>query len=81
VLLLDTWQRGELPAGDFAALVRLSLNTLYGWKKKFDAEGPAGRMEQPWGLHPTPDTTDTTTPERTGAPGLLQSDSTPTRPQ
>jgi transposase InsO family protein len=49
LLLLDTWQRSGLPAGDFAALVGLSKHTLYGWKKKFDAAGPAGLMDQPRG--------------------------------
>jgi transposase InsO family protein len=49
LLLLDTWQRSGLPAGDFAALVGLSKHTLYAWKKKFDAEGPAGLMDQPRG--------------------------------
>jgi transposase InsO family protein len=49
LLLLDTWQRSGLPAGDFAALVGLSKYTLYSWKKKFDAQGPAGLMDQPRG--------------------------------
>jgi transposase InsO family protein len=49
LLLLDTWQRSGLPAGDFAALVGISKHTLYAWKKRFDAEGPAGLMEQPRG--------------------------------
>src|SRR6202163_858421 len=49
LLLLDTWRRSGLPAGDFAALVGLSKHTLYAWKKKFDAEGPAGLMDQPRG--------------------------------
>ena len=47
LLLLDTWQRSGLPAGDFAAMVGLSKHTLYAWKKKFDDEGPAGLMERP----------------------------------
>src|SRR5262245_51571713 len=49
LLLLDTWQRSGLPAGDFAALVGLSKHTLYAWKKKFDTHGPAGLMDQPKG--------------------------------
>jgi transposase InsO family protein len=52
LLLLDTWQRSQLPAGDFAALVGVSKHTLYGWKKKFDAHGPAGLMDQPRGQRP-----------------------------
>jgi transposase InsO family protein len=49
LLLLDTWQRSGLPAGDFAALVGVSRYTLYAWKKRFDLEGPAGLMDQPRG--------------------------------
>ena len=49
MLLLDTWQRSGLPAGDFAALVGVSKHTLYAWKKKFDADGPAGLLDQPRG--------------------------------
>ena len=49
LLLLDTWRRSGLPAGDFAALVGLSKHTLYAWKKKFDTKGPAGLMDQPRG--------------------------------
>jgi transposase InsO family protein len=49
LLLLDTWQRSGLPAGDFAALVGLSKHTLYDWKRKFDAQGPAGLLDAPRG--------------------------------
>ena len=49
LLILDTWQRSGLPAGDFATLVGLSKHTLYAWKKRFDEQGPAGLMEQPRG--------------------------------
>src|SRR5262245_37639156 len=35
LLLLDTWLRSGLPAGDFAALVGMSKHTLYDWKRKF----------------------------------------------
>src|SRR5882724_207986 len=42
LLLLDTWLRSGLPAGDFASLVGMSKHTLYAWKKRFDADGPAG---------------------------------------
>ncbi|HSP54077.1 MAG TPA: DDE-type integrase/transposase/recombinase [Dehalococcoidia bacterium] len=45
LLILDTWQRSGLPAGDFATLVGLSKHTLYAWKKKFDEQGPAGLMD------------------------------------
>jgi transposase InsO family protein len=49
LLILDTWQRSKLPAGDFAAMVGVSKHTLHGWKKKFDEQGPAGLMDQPRG--------------------------------
>jgi len=49
LLLLDTWQRSGLPAGDFAALIGMSKHTLYLWKKKFDTQGPAGLMDRPKG--------------------------------
>jgi transposase InsO family protein len=49
LLLLDTWQRSGLPAGDFAAMVGLSKHTLYAWKRKFDEEGPGGLMDRPRG--------------------------------
>jgi transposase InsO family protein len=46
LLILDTWQRSGLPAGDFAGLVGMSKHTLYAWKKRFDESGPAGLMDQ-----------------------------------
>jgi transposase InsO family protein len=49
VLLLDTWQRSGLPAGDFAALVGVSKWTLAAWKKRFEELGPAGLLDQPRG--------------------------------
>jgi transposase InsO family protein len=49
LLLLDTWQRSGLPAGDFAAMVGISKHTLYVWKKKFDELGPAGLLNRPKG--------------------------------
>lgn len=52
LLLLDTWQRSQLPAADFAALVGISKHTLYAWKKKFDTQGPGGLMDQPHGSKP-----------------------------
>lgn len=50
LLLLDTWRRSGLPAGDFAALVGLSKHTLYAWKQRFDTDGPAGLLDQPRGV-------------------------------
>src|SRR5260221_185795 len=52
LLLLDTWQRSGLPAGDFAAMVGISKHTLYNWKRKFDTQGPGGLMDQPRGHRP-----------------------------
>jgi transposase InsO family protein len=49
LLILDTWQRCGLPAGDFASLVGVSKHTLYAWKKRFEQEGPAGLMDKPKG--------------------------------
>jgi transposase InsO family protein len=49
LLILDSWQRSGLPAGDFAPLVGLSKHTLYAWKKQFEELGPAGLMDQPRG--------------------------------
>ena len=40
LLLLDTWRRSGLPAGDFAPLVGVSKHTLYKWKKLFQEHGP-----------------------------------------
>jgi len=50
LLILDTWQRSGLPAGDFAPLVGLSKHTLYLWKKRFAEHGPAGLTDQPRGV-------------------------------
>jgi transposase InsO family protein len=49
LLILDAWRRSGLPAGDFAPLVGLSKHTLYGWKRRFDNEGPAGLVDKPKG--------------------------------
>jgi transposase InsO family protein len=49
LLILDTWQRSGLPAGDFAPLVGVSKFTLYSWKKRVETHGPAGLLDQPRG--------------------------------
>ena len=49
LLVLDSWQRSGLPAGDFAPLVGVSKHTLYAWKKQFTEHGPAGLAEHPRG--------------------------------
>ena len=52
LLLLDTWRRSGLPAGDFAALVGISKHTLYTWNKRFEELGPAGLVSPPRGAKP-----------------------------
>jgi transposase InsO family protein len=49
LLILDTWRRSGLPAGDFATMVGMSKHTLYSWKARFEKEGPAGLMDKPKG--------------------------------
>jgi transposase InsO family protein len=49
LLILDTWRRSGLPAGDFATLVGVSKHTLSAWKKRFEEQGPAGLMDRPRG--------------------------------
>ena len=49
LLVLDTWMKSGLPAGDYAPLVGVSKHTLYAWKARFEANGPAGLMDQPRG--------------------------------
>jgi transposase len=49
LLLLDTWQRSGLPAAEFASLVGVSKHTLYEWKRRFEAFGPAGLLDKPKG--------------------------------
>src|SRR5262245_28240101 len=52
LLVLYLWRRSGLPAGDFAPLVGLSRFTLYEWKRRFEAEGPAGLADKPKGSPP-----------------------------
>lgn len=49
LLILDTWRRSGLPAGDFASLVGVSTHSLYTWKRRFEEHGPAGLMDRPRG--------------------------------
>lgn len=49
IIILDTWQKSGLGAEEFARLINFSKHTLYTWKKKFEAEGPAGLMDKPRG--------------------------------
>ncbi len=53
LLLLDSWRRSGLPAGDFASLVGISKHTLYLWNKQFERQGPEGLMDQPKGARPS----------------------------
>lgn len=50
LLLLDTWQRSGLPARDFGALVNVSRQTLYAWKRRFEELGPGGLVDRPKGV-------------------------------
>ena len=47
--ILDIWMRSGLPAADFAPMVKVSKHTLYSWKQRFEADGPAGLMDRPRG--------------------------------
>jgi transposase InsO family protein len=49
LLILDSWLRSKLPAGDFAPLVGISLHTLRAWKSRFEESGPAGLADKPMG--------------------------------
>jgi transposase len=44
LLLLDTWNRSQLPGTEFSHLVGVTPQTLATWKRRFEAEGPAGLM-------------------------------------
>jgi transposase InsO family protein len=46
LLLLDAWMRSKLPATEFGALVEVTPTTLYQWRKRFEAHGPAGLSDQ-----------------------------------
>ncbi|MGE0161452.1 MAG: IS481 family transposase [Gemmatimonadales bacterium] len=46
LLLLDTWKKSGLPAGDFSALVGVSKHTLYAWRSRFKERGPAGLVDR-----------------------------------
>jgi transposase InsO family protein len=49
LLILDSWLRSKLPAGDFSPLVGLSVHTLRAWKARFSELGPAGLDDKPNG--------------------------------
>lgn len=50
LLILDTWKRSGLGAGEFAAMMGMSKHTLYIWKRRFDEHGPAGLMDAKRGI-------------------------------
>jgi transposase InsO family protein len=52
LLILDSWLRSKLPAGDFAPLVGMSAHTLRAWKARFAELGPAGLDDKPKGRPP-----------------------------
>jgi transposase InsO family protein len=49
LLILDTWLRSGLPAGDYAPLVGVSKHSLYAWKARFEKDGAAGLENRPRG--------------------------------
>ncbi|HOX58065.1 MAG TPA: DDE-type integrase/transposase/recombinase [Verrucomicrobiota bacterium] len=49
LLILDTWKRSGLAAGDFAELVGVAKHTLHAWRQKFRELGPEGLMDRPRG--------------------------------
>jgi transposase len=46
LLILDAWGRSELTAGEFGRIAGVSAHTLYAWRKRFEALGPAGLDEK-----------------------------------
>jgi len=44
LLLLDAWIRSKLPATEFSQLVGVTTTTLYGWRKRFEDQGPAALL-------------------------------------
>ena len=46
LLILDTWLISKLSAREFGEMVGVSQHTLYKWKARFEAEGPAGLADQ-----------------------------------
>lgn len=46
LLILDTWERSGLPAGDFAVIANVPRQSLYKWRHDFDELGPEGLSNQ-----------------------------------
>jgi transposase InsO family protein len=49
LFVLEAWMKSRLPASEFAPLVGVSVLTLYTWKKRFEARGPAALEDRPKG--------------------------------
>ena len=46
LLILDAWRRSELTAGEFGKIAGVTAHTLYAWRRRFEAFGPAGLDER-----------------------------------
>ncbi|HZN02229.1 MAG TPA: DDE-type integrase/transposase/recombinase [Candidatus Polarisedimenticolia bacterium] len=46
LLILDAWRRSELTAGEFGKIAGVTAHTLYAWRRRFEALGPAGLDEK-----------------------------------
>ena len=46
LLILDAWKRSGLTAGEFGRIAGVSGHTLYAWRRRFEALGPAGLDEK-----------------------------------
>jgi transposase len=46
LLILDAWRRSELTAGEFGKIAGVTAATLYAWRRRFEALGPAGLDEK-----------------------------------
>lgn len=53
VFIPDSWRRSELSAETFAPLVGVPTTTLYGWKKRSEAHGPAELSDRKRGQRPS----------------------------
>src|SRR5262245_36449938 len=45
IVLLDVWARSGMKAPEFGQMVGVTPHTLYEWRRRFQAQGPAGLME------------------------------------
>ncbi len=49
LFILEAWMKSRLPATDFSPLVGVSTFTLYAWRSRFEARGPAALEDRPKG--------------------------------